>query len=182
MRSPLDFGNSDRYRKELTLRNLTPYKKSPFGNTPPFYYEVSPLNVFNVKDSPDNLIDTAVYANQAYTRNQFGTIGGYKIVTDIFKLRNTKTNNGEYNYSKASTLKNNLQDLSNNVAKNFYSGVDVKYNVYSDAKYYIEKDDYWFDPNLPKRGIMYYYVNGNPSFTPSEYTAFELFTKNANTK
>lgn len=183
MRSPLDFGNSDRYRKDLIVRNLTPYKKSPFGNTPPFYYEVSPfLNILNVKDSPDNLIDTAVYANQAYTRNQFGTIGGYKIVTDIFKLRNTKTNNGEYNYSKASTLKNNLQDLSNNVAKNFYSGVDVKYNVYSDAKYYIEKDDYWFDPNLPKRGIMYYYVNGNPSFTPSEYTAFELFTKNANTK
>ena len=183
MRSFLDFGNSDRYRKDLIVRNLTPYKKSPFGNTPPFYYEVSPfLNILNVKDSPDNLIDTPVYANQAYTRNQFGTIGGYKIVTDIFTLRNTKTNNGEYNYSKASTLKNNLQDLSNNVAKNFYSGVDVKYNVYSDAKYYIEKDDYWFDPNLPKRGIMYYYVNGNPSFTPSEYTAFELFTKNANTK
>ena len=63
MRSFLDFGNSDRYRKDLIVRNLTPYKKSPFGNTPPFYYEVSPLNVFNVKDSPDNLIDTAVYAN-----------------------------------------------------------------------------------------------------------------------
>ena len=183
MRSFLDFGNSDRYRKDLIVRNLTPYKKSPFGNTPPFYYEVSPfLNILNVKDSPDNLIDTPIYANQAYVRNQFGTIGGYKIVTDIFKLRNTKTNNGEYNYSKASILKNNLEDLSKNVAKNFYSGVDVKYNVYSDAKYYIEKDDYWFDPNLPKRGIMYYYVNGNPSFTPSEYSAFELFTKNANTK
>ena len=71
MRSPLDFGNSDRYRKELTLRNLTPYKKSPFGNTPPFYYEVSPLNVFNVKDSPDNLIDSS---------NFFGIKKGIRLV------------------------------------------------------------------------------------------------------
>ena len=182
MSSPLDFGNSDKYRKDLTVRNLTPYKKSPFGNSPPFYYEVSPLNDFNVKDSPDKLIDTPVFANEAYVKNQFGEIGGYKIVTDIFTLRNTKTNNGEYNYSKASILKNNLQDLSKNVAKNFYSGVDVKYNVYSDARYYIEKDDYWFDPNLPKKGIMYYWSNGNPSFVPSEYSPLEILVNNANTK
>lgn len=181
MSSPLDFRNSNKFRTDLTVRNLIPYKKTPFGNSPPFYYEPT-LSDTNVLDSPDNLIDTPIFANQAYVRNQFGTIGGYKIVTDIFKLRGNNTNGGEYDYSKRTILKNNLPNLNENITKNFYSGVDVKFNVYSDAQFYIEKDDNWFDPKLPKKSILNYYVNGNPSFIPSEYSAFELLIKNANTK
>jgi hypothetical protein len=62
MRSLLDFGNSEEFRKKLMLRNLVPYSKSPYGKTPPFTYEVSPLNDYSVIDSPDYLIDTKVLA------------------------------------------------------------------------------------------------------------------------
>jgi hypothetical protein len=184
MRSPLDFGNSDRFRKDLVIKNLPPYKKSPFQNTPPFYYEATPFdNILSVKDTPDNLIDTPKFANELYTRNQYGKNGGsYSQVIDPNRLTNSKTNYGEYGSSKVFLLKSSLPTLNENITKNFYLGVNVKFNVYSDAKYYIEKDTYWFDPNLPKEGILYYWGEGGGSFVPSTYTPYGILMDTAETK
>ena len=67
MRSPLDFGNSDTFRKFLITKNLAPYKKTPLGSSPPFNYEVAPFSkILNVVDSPDKLIDQPISANELY--------------------------------------------------------------------------------------------------------------------
>jgi hypothetical protein len=96
MSSPLDFGNSEFFRERLTKRNLIPYKKSKYGNTPPFTYEVSPLSDYSVKDSDDTLIDTPKFANEAYNLNSYGNVGGYKDVTDPWVIFKNKSNIGEY--------------------------------------------------------------------------------------
>jgi hypothetical protein len=181
MRSLLDFGNSEEFRKKLMLRNLVPYSKSPYGKTPPFTYEVSPLNDYSVIDSPDYLIDTKVLADKAYVLNQYGRDGGYQLVTDVGTLKNDKTNYGEYNFSKTNLLINSLPKLNDNIVHNFYSGVNTSQDIYADAGVFINSDDYWFDTNLKKKDILYYWLNGSSSFKPSEYTAFDIFTENANT-
>jgi hypothetical protein len=181
MRSILDFGNSEEFRKKLMLRNLVPYSKSPYGKTPPFTYEVSPLNDYSVIDSPDYLIDTKVLADKAYVLNQYGRDGGYQLVTDVGTLKNDKTNYGEYNFSKTNLLINSLPKLNDNIVHNFYSGVNTSQDIYADAGVFINSDDYWFDTNLKKKDILYYWLNGSSSFKPSEYTAFDIFTENANT-
>jgi hypothetical protein len=181
MRSLLDFGNSEEFRKKLMLRNLVPYSKSPYYKTPPFTYEVLPLNDYSVIDSPDYLIDTKVLADKAYVLNQYGRDGGYELVTDVGTLKNDKTNYGEYNFSKANLLINSLPKLNDNIVHNFYSGVNTSQDIYADAGVFINSDDYWFDTNLKKKDILYYWLNGSPSFKPSEYTAFDIFTENANT-
>ena len=61
--SPLDFINSDGFRKKLITRNLVPYAKSPSRPSVqvPYEYISSDLSVI---DSPDQLIDNPSLANQ----------------------------------------------------------------------------------------------------------------------
>lgn len=179
MRSPLDFGNSENFRKFLITKNLVPYKKTPLGNNPPFYYEVSPFsNVLNVVDSPDKLIDQPIYANQLHTKNKYGRVGGYIQTQDINVLNNKQTNYGEYSKSNANALKINRKNLIEDISENYYTTKDDLV----DSGIYIEKDDKWFDANLPKKGILYYWGSDNNSFKPSEYTAFGILTDSTQTK
>lgn len=179
MRSPLDFGNSENYRKLLITRNLVPYKKTPLGNSPPFYYAVSPFsNILNVVDSPDKLIDQPIYANELYTKNQYGRVGGYIQTQDINVLNNKKTNNGEYSVKNSVALKINRVSLNTNLNENFYTTKDDL----TDSAVYIENDDKWFDANLPRKGILYYWGVGDNSFKPSRYSSFGILTNNAETK
>jgi hypothetical protein len=93
--SPLDYINSDGFRKKLITRNLVPYAKSP--NRPsvqvPYEYISSDLSVI---DSPDQLIDVPSLANQLYPLNKYGNEGGYEQVPDPNGLTNSISNQGEY--------------------------------------------------------------------------------------
>lgn len=179
MRSPLDFGNSESFRNLLITKNLTPYKKTPHGKSPPFNYEVSPFaTILNVVDSPDKLIDEPIYAKGAYVLNKYGAYGGYIQTRDINVLNNNNTNYGEYGLKNAVALKINKPILKDNLLKNFYTSQD---NLI-DSAIFIEQDENWFDPELPKKGILYYWGVGDNSFTPSMYTPFGILTNNAETK
>ncbi len=103
MPSLLDFPNSEVFRKKLIVRNLVPYKKSPSSITPPINYETI-LRDMAPTDSNDALIDTSVFANQVYPLNQYGRDGGYIQVPDVNTLKNTNSNEGEYDYSDATIL------------------------------------------------------------------------------
>jgi len=103
MGSPLDFINSEGFRRKLIIRNLTPYAKSPNRPTPPFNTEYIQSDV-SVQDSPDQLIDEPSFANQLYPLNQYGNEGGYEQVPDPNGLLNTKSNEGEYGYQDANIL------------------------------------------------------------------------------
>jgi len=181
MRSPLDFGNSERFRTDLVIKNLTPYKKSPFQNTPPFYYEATPFdNILSVKDTPDELIDTPKFANDLYRRNQYGTNSGtYSQVINPNRLTNTKTNYGEYGSSKAFLLKSSLPKLNENITKNFYLGVTA--NNYIDSSEFIQDDKFKFDPKI-KRDILYYWGEGKNSFVPETYTPYDILINDNKTK
>jgi len=56
MASPLDFVNSEGFRKKLIVRNLTPYAKAPNRPTQPINTEYIQSDS-SVQDSPDQLID-----------------------------------------------------------------------------------------------------------------------------
>lgn len=179
MRSPLDFGNSDTFRKFLITKNLAPYKKTPLGSSPPFNYEVSPFaKILNVVDSPDKLIDQPIFANELYVKNQYGRVGGYIQTQDVNVLNNKKTNYGEYSIKNSVALKINRKSLNDNLFENFYTTKDDL----TDSAIYIENDDKWFDKNLPKKGILYYWGVGDNSFKPSTYTAFGILTDSTETR
>lgn len=93
--SPLDYINSDGFRKKLITRNLVPYAKSPSRPSVqvPYEYISSDLSVI---DSPDQLIDNPSLANQLYPLNRYGNEGGYNQVPDPNGLTNTISNQGEY--------------------------------------------------------------------------------------
>jgi hypothetical protein len=103
MGSPLDFVNSEGFRKKLIVRNLTPYAKAPNRPTPPFNTEYIQSDT-SVQDSPDQLIDEPSFANQLYPLNQYGNEGGYEQVPDPGALLNTKSNEGEYGYQDANIV------------------------------------------------------------------------------
>jgi len=93
--SPLDFVNSDGFRKKLITRNLTPYSKSPNRPSLPTNYVYVQSDI-SVQDSPDKLIDEPSFANKLYPLNKWGTEGGYQQVPDPGSITNTKSNQGEY--------------------------------------------------------------------------------------
>jgi len=101
--SPLDFVNSDSFRKKLIVKNLTPYAKAPNQPTLPINFEYSQTDV-SVQDSPDQLIDEPSFANKLYPLNRYGNEGGYQQVPDPANLLNTKSNEGEYGYQDAKIL------------------------------------------------------------------------------
>ncbi len=107
--SPLDFINSEGFRKKLIVRNLTPYAKSPNRPTSPFNTEYVQSDT-SVQDSPDQLIDEPSFANQLYPLNQYGNEGGYEQVPDPGALLNTKSNEGEYGYQDANIVAQSIPE------------------------------------------------------------------------
>jgi hypothetical protein len=93
--SPLDYVNSDGFRKKLITRNLVPYAKSPSRPSVQVPYEHIQSDL-SVIDSPDQLIDVPSLANQLYPLNRYGNEGGYLQVPDPNGLTNTISNQGEY--------------------------------------------------------------------------------------
>jgi hypothetical protein len=109
MGSPLDFINSDGFRKKLITRNLTPYAKSPNRPTQPINTEYIQSDT-SVQDSPDQLIDEPSFANKLFPLNQWGNEGGYKQVPDPGGLMNTKSNDGEYGFQDANIVAQSLPE------------------------------------------------------------------------
>jgi len=109
MGSPLDFINSDGFRKKLITRNLTPYAKSPNRPTLPINTEYIQSDT-SVQDSPDQLIDEPSFANKLFPLNQWGNEGGYKQVPDPGGLMNTKSNDGEYGFQDANIVAQSLPE------------------------------------------------------------------------
>jgi outer membrane protein OmpA-like peptidoglycan-associated protein len=181
MRSPLDFGNSEFFRADLVGRNLQPYKKSPYKVSYPINYETV-LDFKSVIDSPDKLIDEPIFANQLYVRNQFGANGGYKLVLDVNRLNNTKTNNGEYNNSKQRIPKDNTKKRIENLQYNLFLDVDT----IIDSGDYFNKDEFLFDPARGNKNILHYWLpganGGKPYFQAETYTAAEILLNNSQTK
>ena len=66
----LSFGNSDAFRKQLLVKNLTPYNVPGTYTSPgdPVDYEVV-LSVNNVIDSPNNFVSTNLFAQDLYPLN-----------------------------------------------------------------------------------------------------------------
>jgi hypothetical protein len=93
--SPLDYVNSDGFRKKLITRNLVPYAKSPSRPSVQVPYEHIQSDL-SVIDSPDQLIDVPSLANQLYPLNRYGNEGGYQQVPDPNGLTNSISNQGEY--------------------------------------------------------------------------------------
>lgn len=103
MGSPLDFVNSEGFRKKLITRNLSPYPKDPRKTTQsPNYEYIQSDNA--VLDSPDALIDEPSFANKLYPLNQYGNEGGYQQAPDPVALLNTKSNEGEYGFQDANII------------------------------------------------------------------------------
>jgi hypothetical protein len=109
MASPLDFVNSDGFRKKLIVRNLTPYAKAPNRPTQPINTEYIQSDT-SVQDSPDKLIDEPSFANKLFPLNQYGNEGGYEQVPDPGSLLNTKSNEGEYGYQDANIVGQSLPE------------------------------------------------------------------------
>jgi hypothetical protein len=109
MGSPLDFVNSEGFRKKLIVRNLTPYAKAPNRPTQPINTEYVQSDT-SVQDSPDQLIDVPSFANKLYPLNQYGNEGGYEQVPDPGALLNTKSNEGEYGYQDANIVGQSLPE------------------------------------------------------------------------
>jgi hypothetical protein len=109
MASPLDFVNSDGFRKKLIVRNLTPYAKAPNRPTQPINTEYIQSDT-SVQDSPDKLIDEPSFANKLFPLNQYGNEGGYEQVPDPGALLNTKSNEGEYGYQDANIVGQSLPE------------------------------------------------------------------------
>lgn len=74
----LSFGSSETFRKQLLVRNLTPYNVPGSYTSPgnPINYETN-LNVSNVVDSPNNYVSTNLFASDLYPLNEYGPEGGF---------------------------------------------------------------------------------------------------------
>lgn len=165
MPSQLSFAATEVLRKKLLLRNLTPYTKTGVyvPSSQPASSEFS-QNDYSVIDSPDVLIDSNPYANQLYTRNEFGPNNGYNL--DISALINTsenETNKGPYGAFPPYT--NALQVYSESFqqkqyVKNEYSpgsGFNTYYDISDIIK--VQKNATYWDP---------------PSFRPSLYSPYTV--------
>jgi outer membrane protein OmpA-like peptidoglycan-associated protein len=97
----LSFGNSAAFRKQLLVKNLTPYNVPGTYTSPgnPVDYETV-LSVNNVVDSPNNLVSTNLFAQDLYPLNEYGPEGGFSQPIGINSVASTNnpegTNQGPY--------------------------------------------------------------------------------------
>jgi len=164
MGSPLDFVNSDGFRKKLITKNLPAYKKSPNRQTPPLNYEYKQSDL-SVVDSPDSLIDTPIYSNNLYPLNQYGSEGGYKIVGDIGRLNNTKSNEGEYGFQDANILEQAEPESKKWKAINVY-GTGTE-GVLDSAEFFNSLD-------IPSTGTSPSNNQPYPAFNSSTYSPLSI--------
>ena len=99
----LSFGNSESFRKQLLVRNLPPYNVPGSYTSPenPINYETN-LSVYNVVDSPNNLVSTNLFANDLYPLNEFGPEGGFGNPIGVNVTPVLNPNQGPY-YPKTGT-------------------------------------------------------------------------------
>jgi|694.fasta_scaffold00445_25 hypothetical protein len=180
MGSPLDYINTEGFRKKLITRNLVPYAKSPTKVTPPTTYEVIQSD-FSVVDSPDGLIDTTFYADKQYPLNRWGNDGGYQLVPDISGNLNTVSNKGEYGPGQQDA---HIIDQAKIAAQKGFNGITGPYlavNAFGnggleqyDAGVYITTPD-TISSSIPG-GIRQLY-NNQPYptiFNPSSYSPLSI--------
>jgi hypothetical protein len=174
MASPL-LVTSEVFRKKILVKNLTPYNKSPRKITPPVDY---PTNISDlaVKDSPDDLIDTPIFAKELYTKNQYGAEGGYKQVPDPNGLLNTKSNKGEYGPGQQDA---HIVDQSEIAAQKGFAGISPAWkplNAYSNGTTLIDSAEAFssLDIVYPNGGRT---PNAQPyptTFNPSSYSPVSI--------
>jgi hypothetical protein len=180
MGSPLDYINSEGFRKKLITRNLVPYAKSPTKVTPPTTYEVVQSDL-SVIDSPDGLIDTTFFADKQYPLNRWGNDGGYKQAPDISGNLNTVSNKGEYGPGQQDA---HIIDQAKIAAQKGFNGITVPYlavNAFGnggleqyDAGVYITTPD-TISSTLPGGTIQLYNNQPYPTtFNPSSYSPLSI--------
>ena len=97
----LSFGNSAAFRKQLLVKNLTPYNVPGTYTSPgnPVDYETV-LSVNNVIDSPNNYVSTNLFAQDLYPLNEYGPEGGFSNPIGVNSVASTNnpegTNQGPY--------------------------------------------------------------------------------------
>ena len=93
----LSFGNSETFRKQLLVRNLSPYNVPGSYNSPgnPINYETN-LTVSNVTDSPNNYVSTNLFASDLYPLNEFGPEGGFGVPIGVNLTPVLEPNQGPY--------------------------------------------------------------------------------------
>ena len=163
--SPLDFTNSEGFRKKLITRNLIPYAKSPNRATPPTNYEYIQSDT-SVIDSPDQLIDEPSFANQLYPLNQWGSDGGFKQVPDPGGLLNTHSNEGEYSYIDGRIIDEALPESQKWKSINAYS--DGSNRITDSAEFFSSID--LIGPN--SSGV--YNNQPYPTFNSSSYSPVSI--------
>lgn len=162
--SPLDFVNSEGFRKKLIVRNLTPYAKAPNRPTPPFNTEYVQSDT-SVQDSPDQLIDTPSFANNLYPLNQYGNDGGYKQAPDPTGLNNTKSNEGEYGYQDANIVDQAVPESQKWKPLNVFS---------NGSQLQLDSAPFFDSLNRPQTTTL---ANNQPyptTFVPSSYTPVSI--------
>ena len=174
MASPL-LVTSEGFRKKILVKNLTPYNKSPRKIVPPVDY---PANISDlaVKDSPDDLIDTPIFAKELYTKNQYGAEGGYKQVPDPGALLNTKSNEGEYGPGQQDA---HILDQSEIAAQKGFGSISPAWkplNAYSNGTTLIDSAEAFskLDIVYPNGGRK---PNAQPyptTFNPSSYSPISI--------
>ena len=181
MGSPLDYINSEGFRKKLITRNLVPYAKSPTKVTPPTTYEVIQSDL-SVVDSPDGFIDTPYFANNLmYPLNRWGSDGGYKQAPDISGNLNTTSNKGEYGPGQQDA---HLIDEAQIASKKGFGSIApawIPLNAYGngglqqyDAGVYITTPD-TISSTIPGGVKQLYNNQPYPSvFVPSSYTPLSI--------
>ena len=176
MPSPLNFPNSEVFRKKLIVRNLVPYIKSPGGVTQPTNYETI-LRDMSPVDSPDSFIDLPTFANNLYPLNQYGQYLGYTQVRDVNTLKNTRSNEGEYGFDDADKLGQGFQ-----AALQGFPGVQGPWkplNAYASTDQLLDSAEFFTSLEILQQN------NGRstnsqpyPNFNPSSYSAISLLLQN----
>jgi len=164
--SPLDFVNSDFFRKKMTTRNLKPYVKSPRKISGPINYEVIQGDIA-VQDSPDQLIDDPSFANRLYPLNEWGAEGGFKQVPDPTALLNTKSNRGEYGPGQQDAK---ILDQALPESKKW-----KKVNVYGNAtNELLDSGTFITQLDTPEYGVGIYNNQPYYTFVPSTYAPVNI--------
>ena len=165
MPSQLSFAATEALRKKLLLRNLTPYTKTGVyvPSSQPASGELL-QNDYSVIDSPDILIDANPFANQLYTRNEFGPEGGFSLDIDgLINTAETDANKGPYGSYPPYTDALQVYSTSfqqKQYVKNVYSpgnGYNSYYDIGDISK--VQKNATYWDP---------------PSFRPSLYSPYTV--------
>jgi len=168
--SSLSFASSSSFRNTLIARNLAPYNvpgayTAPAGDV---VYEATPLSDNSVIDSPNDLVGTAVQANELYPLNEYGPEGGYSVIVNTNNPPlPVESNQGEYGY----------EDSDLELINEFYIDAAYVKNAFGPEAGY--KDLVIVTDVTP--GYQYFlpYYDLNPLvFIPSQYTPFEIITSN----